>query len=93
MQQRKKVEDFQDFIDIVNNCGKTFMNFNDFFEFPKGMSQAKYVSNKPKLEDVQVVKFVRGSEGMSWKSDHDTSKFELSRLLQKKVRKIIREGI
>ena len=62
MQQKKRVEDFQDFVHIVNNCGRALvMSFDDFFEFPKGVSQAKYAQNKPKLEDVQVVKFVRGS--------------------------------
>ena len=53
MRQKKRVEDFQDFIDIVNKCGISLvMNFDDFFKIPKGLSQAKYTSNKPKLENV-----------------------------------------
>ena len=43
MRQKKRVEDFQDFVDIVNNCGRALvMGFDDFLEFPKGVSQAKY---------------------------------------------------
>ena len=32
MRQKKRVEDFQDFVDIVNNCRRALvMSFNDFF--------------------------------------------------------------
>ena len=90
MRQKKRVEDFQDFVDIVNNCGRALvMSFDDFFEFPKGVSQAKYAQNKPKLEDVQVVKFVRGSNQIYWKNDHRDNNFKSSRFLQKKYEKSI----
>ena len=60
MRQKKRVEDFQDFVDIVEKCGKSLvMRFSDFLQFPKGVSQGNYVSNKPKLENVQIVKFSR----------------------------------
>ena len=90
MRQKKRVEDFQDFVDIVNNCGRALvMSFDDFFEFPKGVSQAKYAQNKPKLEDVQVVKFARGSNQIYWKNDHRDNNFKSSRFLQKKYEKSI----
>ena len=63
------------------------MSFDDFFEFPKGVSQAKYAQNKPKLEDVQVVKFVRGSNQIYWKNDHRDNNFKSLRFLQKKSMK------
>ena len=88
MRQKKRVEDFQDFVDIVNNCGRALvMSFNDFFEFPKGVS--KYAQNKPRLEDVQVVKFVGGSNQIYWKNDHRDNNFKSSRFLQKKYERSI----
>ena len=65
------------------------MNFDGFFEFPKAVSQAKYAQNKPKLDDVQVVKFVRGSNEIYWKNDHHDNSFKSSKFLQKKYEKSI----
>ena len=65
------------------------MSFHDFFKFPKGVFQAKYAQNKPKLEDVQVVKFVRGSTQIYWKNNHRDNNFKSSRFLQKKYEKSI----
>ena len=71
MFQSKTVEDFQDFVRNVDSCGKSLlMNFNVFFEIPKRVIQAKYTCNKPKLEDVQVVNFVRGSAQMFRKTSY-----------------------
>ena len=68
MRQMKRVEDFQDFVEIVDKCGKALvMKYSDFYDVPKGLSQAVYASEKPKLENVQVIKFVRGSAKMFWK--------------------------
>ena len=90
MRQKERVADFQDFVDIVNNCRRALvMSFDDFFEFPKGVSQAKYIQNKPKLEDAQVVKFVRGSNQIYWKNNHRDNNFKSSRFLQKKYEKSI----
>ena len=71
IRQKRRVEDFQDFVDIIDCCGKALvMNFDDFFDFPRGVSQGKYAEGKPKLEDVVVVKFERGSDKMFWKTRH-----------------------
>ena len=94
MRQKKRVEDFQDFVDIVNNCGRALvMSFDYFFEFPKSVSQAKYAQNKPKLQDVRVVKFVRGSNQICWKNDHRDNNFKSSSILQKKYEKSIEKGV
>ena len=69
------------------------MSFDDFLELPKGVSQAKYEQNKPRLEDVQVVKFVRGSNQIYWKNDHRDNNFESSRFLQKKYEKSIEKKL
>ena len=71
MFQSKTVEYFQDFVKNVDSCGKSLlMNFNVFFEIPKRVIQAKYTCNKPKLEDIQVVNFVRGSVEMFRKTSY-----------------------
>ena len=51
-------------------CDSLLLVFSDFFEIPKGLSQAKYTCNKPKLEDVRVVRLVRGSAEMFWKTSY-----------------------
>ena len=71
MRQEKRVEDFQHFADIFENCGKSLvMRFSDFFQFRKGVSQGNYARNKPKLENVQIVKFSRGKKEMFWKCSY-----------------------
>ena len=90
MRQRNRVEGFQDFVETVDSCVKSIlMSFNDFFEIPKGLSQSKYTCNGPKLENVQVVKFVRGSVEMFWKTNYAEENFKSSRFLQRKYLKII----
>ena len=85
MRKQRRVEDFQDFVNLVDSCGKSLvMEYNNFFKFPRGVSQAKYASKKPKLEDVQVVMFKRGSDEMFWKTTHAQKDFQSSQFLQKK---------
>lgn len=67
------------------------MSFNDFFEISEGLSQAKCTCNKPKLEDVQVVKFVREGAEMFCKTSYTEENFKSSRFLQRKYEKIIRK--
>ena len=63
LHQKKNVEDFQDFVDVTSSCGQSLvMKFNDFFDFPKGVSQASYTRENPELEQLQVIKFERRSK-------------------------------
>ena len=90
MRKLKKVEDFEDFVGIVNKCGQAVvMKYDDFFQIPRGVSTAKYAKNKPKLEVIQVVKFVRGSEKMFWKTSHNQTDLQSALFLQKKYAKDI----
>ena len=90
MRQKKNVEDFQDFVDVVGNCGHSLvMKCNNFFDFPKGVSQANYTREKAKLEQVQVIKFERGSIQMFWKESHESESFRSSKFLQKKYERNI----
>ena len=50
------------------------MNYHNFFEISCGVSQAKYNTSKPKLEDIQSVKFDKRSERMFRKTSHTQKK-------------------
>ena len=42
LELRKSIEEFQDSVDRVGTCGQSIvMNYNDFFEIPRSVSQAK----------------------------------------------------
>ena len=62
---------------------------NDFFDFPKGFSQANYTREKPKPEQVQVIKFERGSIKMFWNESHRSESFKSPTFLQKKYERNI----
>ena len=67
MKKIKRVEHFQDFVDLANAYGKSFvMDYKSFLLIPRGVSQGKYASEKAKLENVQVVIFKRGSDKIFW---------------------------
>ena len=91
MREKKNVEDFQDFVDVVSSCGQSLvMKYYHFFDFPKGVSQANYIREKPKLEQVvQVIKFERGSIKMFWKESHKSEKFKSSTFFQKRCERNI----
>ena len=90
MRQKKRVEDFQDFVDIVEKCGKSLvMRFSDFFQFLKGVSQGNYASNKPKLENVQIVQFSKRKKEMFWKCSYLDTDFKCARFLQRTYEKKI----
>ena len=90
MRQKKNVQDFQDFADVVSSCGQALlMKWNDFFDFPKGVSQANHTLEKSKLEQVQVIKFERGSINMFWKVSHKLESSKSSKVLQKKYERNI----
>ena len=94
MRQKKNVEYFQDFVDVVSSCDQSLvMKCNDFFYFQKGVSQANYTREKPKLEQVQVIKFERGSIKMFWKESHKSESFKSSKFLQKKCERNIGKKI
>ena len=65
------------------------MSFNDLFEISKGLIQAKYTCSNPKLEDVQVVNFVRGSAQMFRKTSYAEENVKSFRFLQRKYKKSI----
>ena len=55
--QKKKVDNFQHFNDIVNSRGKaSVMNFSNFSAFPKRVYESSQTSNKHKPEEMQAFK-------------------------------------
>ena len=65
MRKKQGIEDFQDFVDLVDFSRKALvMEHDDFLQITGDVSQAKYGSRKPKLEVIQVVHFERGSNEM-----------------------------
>ena len=85
MRQKKNVEHFHDFVDVVSSCGQSLvMKCNNFLDFSKGVSQTNYTSENRKLELVQVAKFERGSIKMFWKESHELESFKSSEILHKK---------
>ena len=90
MRQKKNVEYFQDFVDVVSSCDQSLvMKCNDFLDFQKGVSQANYTREKPKLEQVQVIKFEREGTKIFWKKSHKSESFTSFKLLQKKYERNI----
>ena len=71
---------------VVSHWG---WNATIFFDFPKGVSQANYTCEKPKLEQVQVIKFERVSIEMFWKESRKLESFRSSKFLQKKYQRNI----
>ena len=63
MKKKKRVEDFQDLVDLVKACRKSFvMDYKSFLLVPPGVSQGKYGSEKPILavlwSDVRLKNFM-----------------------------------
>ena len=82
-EEEKRVGDFQDFVDLVNACVKSFtMDYKSFLLVPRGVSQRKYASEKPKLKNLQVVMFKRGNEKIFWKTKH-SQEFRETQFLKK----------
>ena len=56
MRKKQHIEDFQDFVDLVDFSGKALVKEHDnFLQVPCGVSQAKYASKKPKLEAMKAL--------------------------------------
>ena len=62
------------------------LNYKDFLTIPRGVSQDDFAKKKPKLEDVRIVKFTRGSYEMFWKTGY-SQVFNSAQFLQRKILK------
>ena len=58
------------------------MDYQSFLLVPRGVSQGKYASEKPKLENIQVMMFKRGSEKIFWRTKHSQEQFLEVKFLQ-----------
>lgn len=93
IKKKRKLENFEDFVKIVEDEGKALeMKYDDFILIPRGVSQGNYAKNKPRLENVRIVKFYKGSFKIHWKSDYDEVRFSSAEFLQRKIEKSIKSG-
>ena len=86
IKKKKGVEDFQD---LVN--ASFALDFKIFLLVPYGVSQGKYASEKPKLENVEVMMFKRGSNKIFWKTKHTKEQFHEAQFLNKKKNQTFRK--
>ena len=84
MKEKRRVEDFQDLVDLVNACGKSFVvDYQIFLLVPRGASQGKHTSEKPKLENFHGLMFKNGSDKIFWNTKHSQEQFHETQFFQK----------
>ena len=66
--------------DALDSDGKANVRkSNDFLQVPRGLSEkSKFSENHPKMEDIRVSKFIRGSGKIFWKHIFDEEHFNSS---------------
>ena len=70
----------------LDNAGKSVvMDSNEFIDYPRGVSQGSFAKEKPKLDNVYIANFQKGSSKIYWKEDFDSTVFKSSEFLQKKL--------
>ena len=89
MKKRNRVDDFADFKHVIDSKGVALeATYDDFYKIPRGVSSGKFAEGKPKMADIQVVKFVKGSKLIYWKKSFDDV-FRSAVFLQRKISKLI----
>ena len=85
MRQKKQMQDSYDMKEIIDSKGESLsLDFRDFYQVERQVSQAQYAKNKPKLSDVASVRFIKGSTEIFWKKSHKENAFRSSEFLPKK---------
>ena len=91
IKEKKKLQDFLDLVDVVNEKGEALvLKFDDFYQVKKQLSTAKFTADEPYLDDVQVARFQRGSVKLFWKQPYDAKDFKSASFLQKKAEKSVK---
>ena len=89
MKKRNRVDDFSDFKDVVDEKGVAVEpRYNEFYMIPRGVSSGTFANGKPRMADIQVVKFVKGSKHIFWKKSFDDV-FMSAAFLQHKISRLI----
>ena len=85
--------DFNAFVQIIKFKGEALeLLASDFIEYPKGVSSGNDASNKPKMENIRIVQFRKGSDKMFWKESLEGKNFLSQAFLLKKVSREIVKG-
>ena len=75
----KNIYDYGDFVAALNKNGVgLIMDTSDFMNILKGHSKSKFTGGCPKLSDIKVCKFIRGSTKIYWKMDYNESSYKLA---------------
>ena len=91
MKRMKQVGDWRDFVQCVSRCGSVVeMKADDFLKFESGLSQGRESrATRPKLENVAVAQFRKGSILMFFKRGHREEDFQEANFLKKVVQEAI----
>ena len=89
MKEEETIDTFDDFVQLSGISGKRNkpvpMNHGDFFEFRDGHKVRK-ADNFPKLCDVCIVKFEKGSKTMHYKNQFDDSELNTCKFLRQRIK-------
>ena len=90
MKRMKQVGDWRDFVQCVSRCGSVVeMKADDFLKFESGLSQGRESrATRPKLENVVVAQFRKGSILMFFKRGYQED-FQEANFLKKVVQEAI----
>ena len=92
MKRRKNIYDFHEFSSVINLRGVALeMQYSDFIQYPRGVSNGNYAKDKPYLENMREVQFRKGSEKMFWRESFKDD-FKSAIFLQKKVSRVVMKG-
>ena len=94
MKQMGKVCDFMDFTRCIQRAGDAvIMQLDDFKMFENGLSQSKASKeSRPRLENVSVAEFRKGSYVMHFKETHVATEFKQANFLKKKLKRCLELG-
>ena len=94
MRKVRKLQNFADFINIVNEKGSAHeMTATGYKFIPRGLSNAQaIVKTKPILDKCRVIQFRHGSYKIYWKTSHAEHAYHSSEFLMNKLKKTMVAG-
>ena len=83
MKAMRRVEDFGDFQKIIDNNGVSLpLDATDFFDLPRGMSNAKDCQEKAMLDSIRSVQIQKNSYQLHWKCNLLSPNFLQKRIIK-----------
>ena len=93
--KKKNIYDFSDYLQCVREAGNAVeLTSSDFFDWKSGLSQGKASKeSRPLLEEVKIVQFRAGKDGLYFKRSYEAKDFEYAEFLTKKFKSLVRDRI